>query len=179
MTTPEVPVTPVTPVQSSPKRKSVALPIIFMILSAVIIFASFNLSDINAGERERFNEAKTSGNTATGTVVEVREDQERAGGKRPRTTTVYCPVYEFTIEEGRQRTFTDRINCEESEDKVVIGSTAPVVFSDGGSNAFTDLQTTQDLIANKGSASTWLLIAGIVVFAISALVLVVRLVKRR
>ena len=184
MTAPEVPVTPAPVSASAPngtqpvKRKSVKLPIIFMVLSAVVIIASFNLADLNASERERFNEAKNSGNTATGTVVDVKEDKERSGGKRQRTTTVYCPVYEFSIGQDRTRTFTDRINCEDSEDAVVIGSTAPIIYAAGGSSAFADTQSTRDLIANKATGNIWLLVIGGVTFAIATLVLVTRLVKR-
>lgn len=142
------------------------------------MIASLNLSDLNASERERFNEAKNSGNTATGTVIEVQEDKERTGGKRQRTTIVYCPVYEFSVGQDRTRTFTDRINCEDSEDAVVIGSTAPVIFAWGGGSAFADTQGTRDTLANKATGNIWLSVIGGVGFVIAASVLVSRLVRR-
>lgn len=181
MTTPETPVTPVNPVipGQPAKKKSVKLPVVFLILSAIIIFASFNISDLNANERERYNQAKNSGNQATGTVVEVREEKERAGGKRPRTTLVYCPVYEFAVSQDRTTTFTDRINCEESKEAITVGATAPVIFSNGGFPAFADTQGTTDQLAAKQNGGIFLLIAGIVVFALSALVLIIRLVGRK
>lgn len=160
-------------------KKSTKLSIVFLVLSAVIIFAGFNLSDLNSSQRERYDQAKSSGNTATGTITEAREDTERSGGKRQRTNTVYCPVYTYMVGEDREYTFTDKLNCEDSEDAVAIGATAPIIFENAGTSEFADTQGTQDKLAAKQGGNTFLLVIGWIVFGISALVLIGSLVRRK
>lgn len=101
-----------------------------------------------------------AGKEVQGTVVSSQSMSRTEGARRSRSiNTVYCPVYDYSVNETKYSVTGLGDDCLDEKDQVVVGSTKSILYDAADPKvAFVNSEATKAFYKNDGSQSKVVLI---------------------